>query len=254
MQMSLYCLTVQRDNMSAAKYDLTIDQGSDFKITLNVKEDGVNKDLTGWSARGQLRQTLEADVAAELIFALSPYDTSGNIIAQLYRQDTENLTAGQYFYDIEIYTDFSNVTGYYDAQQIFRAYTAPQLADITTYVLQATVNAVTPPDERKHLFDMNGDGRISSADAFAIALRVNTQSEEFIAAYNAAYALNDPQNNYIDLTNPPPPPTFQTDIIDTLTTGSVYLGDNSTAVEFGTITKATRIIQGKVNVTRQVTR
>lgn len=106
--MSLYYLTVQRDNMSAAKYDLTIDQGSDFSLTLNVKEDGVNKDLTGWSARGQLRETLEADVAEDFNFGSSPYDATGNIVATMSNQDAGNLTAGQYFYDIEIFNTSSD--------------------------------------------------------------------------------------------------------------------------------------------------
>ena len=41
--------------MSAARYDLVIDQGSDFAIEFTVAEAGTAKNLTGYSARAQLR-------------------------------------------------------------------------------------------------------------------------------------------------------------------------------------------------------
>jgi len=43
--------------MAAGKYNITIDQGSDFSIQLTVKESGSAKNLTGYSARAQLRPT-----------------------------------------------------------------------------------------------------------------------------------------------------------------------------------------------------
>ena len=51
--------------MSAGTYNLFIDQGSDYAIQLTVKENGSAKDLTGYSARAQLRSTKSAtDVTA----------------------------------------------------------------------------------------------------------------------------------------------------------------------------------------------
>ena len=41
--------------MSAARYDLVIDQGSDFAVEFTVAEASVVKNLTGYSARAQLR-------------------------------------------------------------------------------------------------------------------------------------------------------------------------------------------------------
>ena len=41
--------------MSAARYDLVIDQGSDFAIEFTVNESGSAKNLSGYSARAQLR-------------------------------------------------------------------------------------------------------------------------------------------------------------------------------------------------------
>ena len=41
--------------MAAGTYNLVIDQGSDFAITLTLSEDGSAKDLSNYSARAQLR-------------------------------------------------------------------------------------------------------------------------------------------------------------------------------------------------------
>ncbi len=231
MQMSLYYLTVQRDNMSAAKYDLTIDQGSDFEITLNIKEDGVNKDLTGWGARGQLRETLEADVAAEFNFGSSPYDATGNIVATMVSADSGNLTAGQYFYDIEIFLQKSNVVGYYDGGGQFNEYTAQELADVTRFSQKVGVSSDTIPADRQFLLDINGDGKVSAADSYAFLLQSGTRDQAFQDTFNATLALNET--------------TYATTIVDTLKTGDVAAQGTESA---------TRILQGKVNVTRQVTR
>ena len=217
--------------MSAAKYDLTIDQGSNFSLTLNVKEDGVNKDLTGWGARGQLRQTLEADVAAEFNFGSSPYDATGNIVATMASADAGNLTAGQYFYDIEIFTQKSNVVGYYDTGGTFNEYTAQELADVARFSQSVGVSTDTIPTERQFLLDVNGDGRVSSADLYAFFLQAETRGQAFLDAFNTALLSNET--------------SYVTTIVDTLKTGDV--------AEQGT-ESATRILQGKVNVTRQVTR
>ena len=43
--------------MSAARYNLVIDQGSDFAVSLVISEDGNVKDLAGFSARAQMRSS-----------------------------------------------------------------------------------------------------------------------------------------------------------------------------------------------------
>lgn len=220
-----------RHNMSAAKYDLTIDQGSDFKITLNVKEDGVNKDLTGWSARGQLRETLEADVAEDFNFGSSPYDATGNIVATMLSAPSANLTAGQYFYDIEIFLQKSNVVGYYDGGGTFNEYTAQELADVAMFAQKVGVSLDTIPADRKFLLDVNSDDRVSSSDVYAFLLQSATRDQAFQDTFTATYLSNET--------------TYATTIVDTLKTGDVAAQGTESA---------TRILQGKVNVTRQVTR
>ena len=39
--------------MAAATYNIEVDQGSDFSINIQVKEDDEVKNLTGYSARSQ---------------------------------------------------------------------------------------------------------------------------------------------------------------------------------------------------------
>ena len=46
--------------MTAAKYDIEIDQGSDFALALTIKENNVAKNLSAYSARGQLRPTVDS--------------------------------------------------------------------------------------------------------------------------------------------------------------------------------------------------
>ena len=43
--------------MSAANYDLVVDQGSTFAIDLTVKVAGVAKDLTGYAARAKIKSS-----------------------------------------------------------------------------------------------------------------------------------------------------------------------------------------------------
>ena len=94
--------------MSAAKYDLIIDQGSDFSLTLNIKEDGVNKNLDGWLARGHLRESMDTAQYWAFDFSGTTFDTNGNLVIKLAHDVTANngnteLGEGTYFYDMEIY-------------------------------------------------------------------------------------------------------------------------------------------------------
>ena len=43
--------------MAAGKYDIVIDQGSDFAIEVQVQQDSANVNLSTHSARAQLRPT-----------------------------------------------------------------------------------------------------------------------------------------------------------------------------------------------------
>ena len=90
--------------MTAATYNLVIDQGSDFAIDLLIKEGGVVKDLTGYSARAQMRSTKTAtDVAASFTCSI-PIPTNGIVKMELPASTSSAMTAGLFFYDLEIHT------------------------------------------------------------------------------------------------------------------------------------------------------
>tara|TARA_B110000902_G_C13855717_1_gene417002 strand:+ start:207 stop:545 length:339 start_codon:yes stop_codon:yes gene_type:complete len=90
--------------MSAARYNLVIDQGSDFAINFTVKEDGSAKDLTGYSARAQMRTSKTASsIAATFVCAIGT-PANGTITMSLPNVTSSALTAGTYVYDLEIFT------------------------------------------------------------------------------------------------------------------------------------------------------
>ena len=89
--------------MPAAKYDITIDQGSDFEISVQVFEDDAPKNLDGFGARAQLRQKLDASGATSFDTSGSQLDSNGTVKIALSNQTTKNITPGAYVYDIEIF-------------------------------------------------------------------------------------------------------------------------------------------------------
>lgn len=103
--------------MPAATYNLTIEQGSDFAIQLTLSEDGSAKDLTGYSARAQMRQK-KTDSSPTATFACTVTDAAtGKVKMALANSVTELLTAGIYFYDLELFTTGdANVTRLLEGQ------------------------------------------------------------------------------------------------------------------------------------------
>ena len=91
--------------MTAAVYNLVIDQGSDFAINLTIKELGAIKDLSGYSARAQMRSSRTAStVAASFTCTVLLPATQGIVKMQLGNATSSALSAGRYFYDLEIFT------------------------------------------------------------------------------------------------------------------------------------------------------
>ena len=91
--------------MSAANYDLVIDQGSTFAIDLTIKESGSAKNLTGYAARAQMRSTKTASaVAASFTCTVLSPVTDGKVKMELPATTSSAMSAGVYFYDLEIHT------------------------------------------------------------------------------------------------------------------------------------------------------
>lgn len=103
--------------MTAARYDLIIDQGSDFSLELTVKESGSAKDLSGWHGRALLRKTSESPVTKVFVvsthvgtdstdtdtYGIQPSDKLGKVTISMPFSSTDDVPAGTYSYDLEIY-------------------------------------------------------------------------------------------------------------------------------------------------------
>ena len=90
--------------MTAARYDLVIDQGSDFAIEFTVNESGSAKNLTGYTARAQLRPTKSSSTLTATFICGIATPTNGKISMSLTNGTTAGLAAGRFFYDLEIFT------------------------------------------------------------------------------------------------------------------------------------------------------
>ena len=90
--------------MTAARYDLIIDQGADFALQLTVKEDGSAKNISdsSWSIRAQLRSSSEA--GSSQAFTTSKVDGVNGVISMSLPHATSTaMTAGTYKYDLELF-------------------------------------------------------------------------------------------------------------------------------------------------------
>lgn len=96
--------------MTAANYNLVIDQGSDFAVNLSIKEEGSAKDLTGYFARAQLRSTkTSSTLAASFTCTVLSPASNGNIKMALPNSVSTGMSAGLYYYDLEIYNSGETV-------------------------------------------------------------------------------------------------------------------------------------------------
>lgn len=90
----------------AAEYNFAIDAGADTSKIFAYRDSAdAPINLTGFTARCQLRPTLGASVALELTTAngkLSLGGASGTITLTLSNSDTSALTLPEYLYDVEV--------------------------------------------------------------------------------------------------------------------------------------------------------
>lgn len=100
--------------MAAGNYDITIDQGSDFKLTLVIKDGNTPRVLTDFSARGHLRESYDTAKHWEFDFSDTDFtasNTTGTIIMKLAHNAThftggsggDTLSEGNYVYDVELF-------------------------------------------------------------------------------------------------------------------------------------------------------
>ena len=90
--------------MSAANHDLVIDQGTSFVLDITIKEGGTVKNLTGYSARAQMRSTKTTSSVAGSFTCSIPTPSNGVVKMELTPSTSSAMAAGSYFYDLEIHT------------------------------------------------------------------------------------------------------------------------------------------------------
>lgn len=83
--------------------NLSIDQGSNFSSTITVEDqDGIVFNLTGYTARGQIRKTYSSSTSVNFTVAISSPASNGKIEISLTALQTLAFKPGRYVYDIEI--------------------------------------------------------------------------------------------------------------------------------------------------------
>lgn len=102
--------------MSAAQYDLVIEQGATWSQAVQWKtgSPATAVNLTGYTARMQLRSSVSASTAALLLTTengrIALTVNTGTITLSVSATDTAALTAGRYVYDLELVSGGGQVT------------------------------------------------------------------------------------------------------------------------------------------------
>ena len=90
--------------MSAGTYNLVIDQGSDFALDLIIKQSGSALNLTNYTGRAQLRTSVDASSVSATFSVTVTNAANGALKMQLPAATSSGISAGQYVYDLEIFT------------------------------------------------------------------------------------------------------------------------------------------------------
>lgn len=102
--------------MSAANYDLVIEQGASWSQSVQWKtgSPATAVNLTGFSARLQLRSSVSASTAALSLTTengrIALTANTGTITLSISATDTAAMTAGRYVYDLELVSSGGQVT------------------------------------------------------------------------------------------------------------------------------------------------
>jgi hypothetical protein len=89
--------------------DIFIDQGSTYSSTIDVLgANGLAYDLSGYSARGQIRKTYSSSNAISFTTNIN-LPTQGKVQVLLTAAQTRTMKAGRYVYDIEVFNNSGHV-------------------------------------------------------------------------------------------------------------------------------------------------
>ena len=94
----------------AAKANIIIDQGSTFTTYLALtQDDGSVLDLTGYTARGQIRRWYTSNSYVQFTVSITQPNT-GFINLSLDANTTANMVAGRYVYDIQATDSYGTIS------------------------------------------------------------------------------------------------------------------------------------------------
>jgi len=88
----------------AGNHDFNIDQGTTWNRIITITQDGAPVNLTGFTARMQLRRTKsqsEAAISLSIGEGITITPLTGDILIELTAAQTASLS-GIYFYDLEL--------------------------------------------------------------------------------------------------------------------------------------------------------
>lgn len=80
--------------------NIFVDQGSDFAMVVDLKQTVGTLNLTGYTARGQIKRTYSSSTSVSFTASVDVSNTELDI--SLSAAQTGALKAGRYVYDIEI--------------------------------------------------------------------------------------------------------------------------------------------------------
>ena len=97
--------------MAAGKHNFTLEQGSTFDREITVQENRQALNLTGYSARMQMRSTHDSSsIALTFTAAIANPATNGKINLGATATATAAVEEGIYVYDLEIESSAGTVT------------------------------------------------------------------------------------------------------------------------------------------------
>ena len=82
--------------------NLYVDQGTTFSAIITLtNQDGTAMNLAGYTVKSQFRKSYQSSTAVD--FTASVYNASaGQVRLQLEPEDTTDIKAGRYLYDVEV--------------------------------------------------------------------------------------------------------------------------------------------------------
>lgn len=94
--------------MAAGNYDIVIDQGADFALSITIAEDGEATNLSSHTASAQLRPTPSSNTLTATFTCTITDAANGALQMKLGYATTANIEAGKYYYDLELYNSSAN--------------------------------------------------------------------------------------------------------------------------------------------------